>query len=85
MGDRYQLLRGRAGTIARMAETHKASILDGRAVGDKLITNVAHAVANGVKRGERPPGLAVVLIGDDPASDIYVGNKVKACARDCII
>jgi methylenetetrahydrofolate dehydrogenase (NADP+)/methenyltetrahydrofolate cyclohydrolase len=46
-----------------------------------LIENVAHAVRQSVSRGKRPPGLAVVLVGDDPASDVYVGNKVKACAR----
>ena len=68
-----------------MVEHTQASILDGRAVADRLIANVAQAVANGVSRGERPPGLAVVLIGDDPASDIYVGNKVKACARAGIV
>src|SRR6056297_3365626 len=68
-----------------MSEDTQASILDGRAVADRLIANVAQAVANGAKRGERPPGLAVVLIGDDPASDIYVGNKVKACARAGIV
>lgn len=64
-----------------MSKTTEASILDGRAIADKLIENVACAVASGVERGRRSPGLAVVLIGDDPASDIYVGNKVKACAR----
>ena len=68
-----------------MIEHTQASILDGRAVADRLIANVAQAVANSQKRGERPPGLAVVLIGDDPASDIYVGNKVKACARAGIV
>jgi methylenetetrahydrofolate dehydrogenase (NADP+)/methenyltetrahydrofolate cyclohydrolase len=64
-----------------MSEAPHASLLDGRAVADRLIANVAQAVANGRKRGGRAPGLAVVLIGDDPASDIYVGNKVKAAAR----
>ena len=68
-----------------MADNSNASLLDGRAIADKLIANVARAVANGAGRGERPPGLAVVLIGDDPASDIYVGNKVKACARAGIV
>ncbi|SRR6056297_102327 len=58
-----------------------AQRLDGRAVADRLIENVAHAVAQSVDRGRRPPGLAVVLVGDDPASDVYVGNKVKACER----
>ena len=55
--------------------------LDGREISDRLIANVAQAVRASVERGRRPPGLAVVLIGDDPASDVYVGNKVKACAR----
>ncbi|NKI34465.1 bifunctional methylenetetrahydrofolate dehydrogenase/methenyltetrahydrofolate cyclohydrolase FolD [Wenzhouxiangella sp. XN79A] len=65
-----------------MAETSQsAHVLDGRAVADRLIENVAQAVRQSVDRGRRPPGLAVVLVGDDPASDVYVGNKVKACAR----
>ena len=64
-----------------MSNAPHASLLDGRAVADRLIANVAQAVANGRERGGRAPGLAVVLIGDDPASDIYVGNKVKAAAR----
>lgn len=58
-----------------------AQLLDGRTVADRLIENVAQAVRQSVGKGRRPPGLAVVLIGDDPASDIYVGNKVKACER----
>ncbi|MDT8439079.1 MAG: bifunctional methylenetetrahydrofolate dehydrogenase/methenyltetrahydrofolate cyclohydrolase FolD [Wenzhouxiangellaceae bacterium] len=59
--------------------------LDGRSVADRLIDNVAHAVEIAVARGARRPGLAVVLVGDDPASDLYVGNKVKACARAGIV
>jgi methylenetetrahydrofolate dehydrogenase (NADP+)/methenyltetrahydrofolate cyclohydrolase len=64
-----------------MSDASEASLLDGRAVADRLIANVAQAVENARRRGERAPGLAVVLIGDDPASDIYVGNKVKAAAQ----
>ena len=64
-----------------MSDASEASLLDGRAVADRLIANVAQAVENARQRGERAPGLAVVLIGDDPASDIYVGNKVKAAAQ----
>jgi methylenetetrahydrofolate dehydrogenase (NADP+)/methenyltetrahydrofolate cyclohydrolase len=64
-----------------MSDDCHASVLDGRAIADRLIANVAQAVETGRKRGARAPGLAVVLIGDDPASDIYVGNKVKAAAR----
>ncbi len=63
------------------AHAETANILDGRSVADRLIANVGHAVKNSIARGQRPPGLAVVLVGNDPASDVYVGNKVKACAR----
>ena len=59
----------------------KAKILDGRAVADRLIANVAQAVAAGQGSKGRQPGLAVVLVGDDPASEIYVGSKVRACER----
>ena len=59
----------------------KAKILDGRSVADRLIANVAQAVAAGRGSSGRQPGLAVVLIGDDPASEIYVGSKVRACER----
>ncbi|MDX1626690.1 MAG: bifunctional methylenetetrahydrofolate dehydrogenase/methenyltetrahydrofolate cyclohydrolase FolD [Wenzhouxiangellaceae bacterium] len=56
-------------------------LLDGRAVSEKLVGNVAQAVSNAVGKGRRRPGLAVVLVGDDPASQVYVGNKVKAAER----
>ncbi|NDY94828.1 bifunctional methylenetetrahydrofolate dehydrogenase/methenyltetrahydrofolate cyclohydrolase FolD [Wenzhouxiangella limi] len=59
----------------------QASLLDGRAVADRLIGHVRDAVAVHVDRGGRRPGLAVVLVGDDAASEVYVGNKIKACER----
>lgn len=59
----------------------QARILDGRAVADRLIANVADAVSHHVSEGGRPPGLAVILVGDDPASEIYVNNKMRACER----
>lgn len=68
-----------------MPEISTAQLLDGRVVADRLIANVAQAVANAVAKGRRRPGLAVVLVGDDPASNLYVGNKVKACERAGII
>lgn len=58
-----------------------ANLLDGRAVADRLIDNVADAVAAHRECGGIQPGLAVVLVGDDPASEVYVGNKIKACER----
>lgn len=48
---------------------------------DRLLANVADAVAAHVERGGRAPGLAVVLVGDDAASQVYVRNKIKACER----
>jgi len=59
----------------------KAQILDGRRVADRLIANVRSAVDGAVSRGLQTPGLAVVLVGDDSASEVYVGNKVRACER----
>lgn len=58
-----------------------AQRLDGKAVANRLIQNVADAVAAHTGRGGRAPGLAVVLVGDDPASSVYVGSKIKACER----
>ncbi|MBB6086305.1 bifunctional methylenetetrahydrofolate dehydrogenase/methenyltetrahydrofolate cyclohydrolase FolD [Wenzhouxiangella marina] len=58
-----------------------AKILDGRDVADRLIANVRSAVDAHCSRGGRSPGLAVVLVGDDPASEVYVASKIRACER----
>jgi methylenetetrahydrofolate dehydrogenase (NADP+)/methenyltetrahydrofolate cyclohydrolase len=57
-----------------------AQIIDGLALSRQLRAEVAQRAAALAARGVRP-GLAVVLVGDDPASQIYVRNKVKACAE----
>lgn len=54
-------------------------LLRGRELAEALRLEVADEVTAMTSRGERPPGLAVILIGDDPGSKIYVGNKAKAC------
>lgn len=54
--------------------------IDGKAVAAKIKTQVAGEVAALKERGIQP-GMAVVLVGDDPASRIYVNNKKKACAE----
>ncbi len=56
-----------------------AQLIDGTALSKQLRAQVAERAAALTARG-RPPGLAVVLVGDDPASQVYVRNKVKACA-----
>jgi methylenetetrahydrofolate dehydrogenase (NADP+)/methenyltetrahydrofolate cyclohydrolase len=58
-----------------------ARILDGKRIADELLDSVAARVAARVAAGKAAPGLAVVLVGEDPASSVYVRNKRKACAR----
>jgi methylenetetrahydrofolate dehydrogenase (NADP+)/methenyltetrahydrofolate cyclohydrolase len=57
-----------------------ANILDGTSVGKAIKQEVADEVAEYAKRDLRP-GLAAVLVGNDPASHIYVSNKVKTCEQ----
>jgi methylenetetrahydrofolate dehydrogenase (NADP+)/methenyltetrahydrofolate cyclohydrolase len=56
-----------------------ASIIDGRAVAAQVRSEVQQRVRERVRAGGRAPGLAVVLVGDDDASGIYVRNKRRAC------
>jgi methylenetetrahydrofolate dehydrogenase (NADP+)/methenyltetrahydrofolate cyclohydrolase len=58
-----------------------ARILDGKRIADELLDSVAARVAARVAAGKAAPGLAVVLVGEDPASAVYVRNKRRACAR----
>ncbi|MCB2088125.1 MAG: bifunctional methylenetetrahydrofolate dehydrogenase/methenyltetrahydrofolate cyclohydrolase FolD [Sphingomonadaceae bacterium] len=58
-----------------------AQIIDGRAVARQLDEETALGVAQIIARTGRAPGLAVVLVGNDPASEVYVAHKIKACAR----
>ncbi|MDR3099173.1 MAG: bifunctional methylenetetrahydrofolate dehydrogenase/methenyltetrahydrofolate cyclohydrolase FolD [Paraburkholderia sp.] len=55
-----------------------ATLIDGLALSKKLRADVATRAAALTARGYQP-GLAVVLVGDNPASEVYVRNKVKAC------
>ena len=55
-----------------------AQLIDGNALSRQLRTQVSERVATLKARGVTP-GLAVVLVGDNPASQVYVRNKVKAC------
>lgn len=58
-----------------------ARILDGKHIADELLDSVAARVRARIAAGRSVPGLAVVLVGEDPASSVYVRNKRKACAR----
>lgn len=58
-----------------------AQILDGKAYADQMLEEVRLAVEAREARGLAAPCLAVVLVGADPASQVYVKGKVAACAR----
>ncbi|MBF6621149.1 MAG: bifunctional methylenetetrahydrofolate dehydrogenase/methenyltetrahydrofolate cyclohydrolase FolD [Patulibacter sp.] len=58
-----------------------ATIIDGKRVAAQVRQEVAADVAAFADRYGRPPGLATILIGEDPASAVYVGGKQRACAE----
>jgi methylenetetrahydrofolate dehydrogenase (NADP+) / methenyltetrahydrofolate cyclohydrolase len=58
-----------------------ARVIDGKAVAATLRGEVAQQVAAFSAQYGRPPGLATVLVGDDPASAVYVAGKQRACAE----
>ncbi|EEG07457.1 bifunctional methylenetetrahydrofolate dehydrogenase/methenyltetrahydrofolate cyclohydrolase FolD [Pseudogulbenkiania ferrooxidans] len=58
-----------------------AQLIDGKAVAEKLIGRVREGVDARLKAGKRAPALAVILVGDDPASGVYVGNKKRSCEK----
>ncbi|MFN7065811.1 MAG: bifunctional methylenetetrahydrofolate dehydrogenase/methenyltetrahydrofolate cyclohydrolase FolD [Aquificaceae bacterium] len=56
-------------------------LLDGRALSEEIRTHIAQEVQDYLSLGYRQPTLAVILVGDDPASRVYVSNKEKACHK----
>lgn len=56
-----------------------ASLIDGKAIAKQLRNTVQEKVSLRVKNGKRVPGLAVILVGCDAASQVYVGSKRRAC------
>ena len=53
------------------------TIIDGKAIAAGITNDLAEKVAALATK----PGLAVILVGDDPASHVYVSHKIKACAK----
>jgi methylenetetrahydrofolate dehydrogenase (NADP+)/methenyltetrahydrofolate cyclohydrolase len=58
-----------------------ARVLDGIAVANQIRSELVPVVAAFTARVGRPPGLGIVLVGDDPASHVYVGAKLKSAAE----
>ena len=58
-----------------------ATRLDGRQLAGEIEARLQAVIAERLPAVGRPPGLAVLRVGDDPASGVYVANKEKACAR----
>ncbi len=56
-----------------------AQLIDGKAIAARIRQGLRERVDRRVAEGVRRPGLAVVLLGEDPASKIYVRNKIIAC------
>lgn len=56
-----------------------AQLIDGKKIAKLIREQVSSHVSSIVSSGKRPPGLAVILVGSDPASLVYVNNKRKAC------
>ena len=57
-----------------------ANIIDGKQIGQEIRDEVKAAVETRLEKGLSAPGLATVLVGENPASQVYVRNKQKACA-----
>jgi methylenetetrahydrofolate dehydrogenase (NADP+)/methenyltetrahydrofolate cyclohydrolase len=58
-----------------------AQLIDGKAVAARIHEEIAAAVRDRLSRGLRAPGLATVLVGEDPASQVYVRNKRATCEK----
>lgn len=56
-----------------------ARLLDGKSIAATVRQQVAERVGQMTDQGQQPPGLAVIMVGADPASEVYVRNKRKAC------
>ena len=58
-----------------------AKIIDGKSIASELLDNIKEEIITRTNEGHRAPTLAVILIGENPASKIYVGRKIMACEK----
>jgi methylenetetrahydrofolate dehydrogenase (NADP+)/methenyltetrahydrofolate cyclohydrolase len=62
-------------------DSSSAQLLDGKALAQRIQTQLQEQVQQQILATGRPPGLAVLMVGDNPASAAYVRNKERACAK----
>ncbi|OYX64385.1 MAG: bifunctional methylenetetrahydrofolate dehydrogenase/methenyltetrahydrofolate cyclohydrolase [Novosphingobium sp. 32-60-15] len=62
-----------------------AQIIDGKALAAQVLERTAKDVAEIIANGGVAPGLAVILVGNDPASEVYVGRKIAQCRKAGIL
>jgi len=62
-----------------------AKLIDGKKIAGNILTSIKHGVTTRLNAGKRAPSLAVILVGEDPASAIYVRNKRRACETAGVI
>src|SRR5690554_6725706 len=82
IGVRRQACDNTAPFISKSQPTRRnmsAKLINGKEIAAGVRQQVAAGVEARTRKGLRAPGLAVVLVGNDPASEVYVGNKRKAC------
>ena len=70
-----------AGTLINLMDSQTAHILDGKSLAQQIQSELRSRVPQLQERVGRPPGLAVLRVGDDPASAVYVRNKERACEK----
>jgi len=58
-----------------------AKIIDGKQIANEIILEVKETISKATMKGEKPPGLAVIQVGEDSASKIYIRNKRIACSK----
>ena len=66
--------------ISRTAKRNMAAIIDGKKVAEEVLAECSREIEE-LKSNGITPGLAVVLVGEDPASQVYVNSKVRKCAE----
>ncbi len=59
----------------------EAIIIDGKKIADSILVDLKAKIESGKKEGVKPAKLAIIVVGDNPASNIYVKNKMKAAVR----